>query len=329
MDTFIVLALILSVFYGIVIGQNDAANSFGAWIGSRVGKVRTGLILCGASALAGAFFEGGKVIKTIGGGIVPASYLTHEIAVIGIIASILWVFLASNWGLPISTTHSAVGGIGGIGAALILFGKMPASSMNLLVVRNIIICWLTTPIGSMILAFIIARIVLRLIVYFPSERKVNQVSKILLTISSSYVAYTWGANDVANSVALLVGSHIMTVHAACILGGVTIAIGAILLGHKVAETLGFGITDLTPLLSVCADISTAITIHFFTEFKIPVSTTHAIVGSIVGVGLARGVNIVNFKMIRDIVFAWGLTPILTFSITFIVYVVFTTATRFF
>ncbi len=131
----------MSIIYGIAIGTNDAANSFGDWIGARVGPVRLGLMLCGIFA----FLEGGKVIKTIGGGIVPKTYLTTEIVIIGVVAAILWVFIASYLGFPISTTHSAVGGVGGIGFSLIIFGKIKVSEfnfnvLNFKILRNIILC---------------------------------------------------------------------------------------------------------------------------------------------------------------------------------------------
>jgi phosphate/sulfate permease len=313
-------AIILSIFYGIVIGQNDAANSFGPWIGAKVGKIRTGLVLCALCAFMGALLEGGKVIKTIGGGIVPSIYLSYEIAVIGVVAAIIWVFVASLFGLPISTTHSAVGGIGGIGAALILFGIMPSKDFNLAVIRNIAICWVCTPLGSALIASAATMVVLRFLKFLNIEWGANLTLKILLTLSSGYVAYTWGANDVANSVALIAGCKVMSAKSACILGGASIGLGAALLGKRVAETVGFGVTNLTPLMGIIANIATALTIHLFTSYRIPVSTTHALVGAVFGVGIARGVNMVNFKIVAEIFFAWVVTPVLTFLLTFVIYI---------
>lgn len=320
--SYVTIAIILSVIYGIAIGTNDAANSFGDWIGARVGPVRLGLVLCGLFAFLGAAVEGGKVIKTIGGGIVPKTYLTTEIAIIGIIASIIWVFLASYFGMPISTTHSAVGSVAGIGLSLVIFGKMPFNELNLKVIKNIIICWMSTPTGAALVAFIIGYIALSVVKKGKIHRKATIASKILLTISSSYVAYTWGANDVANSVALLAGANVVPMKVACIIGGASIAIGSIVFGKKVAETVGFKITNINPVMGVCADFACAFTIHFFTQLKMPVSTTHALVGAIVGVGLARGVNIVNFNILRDIILTWVVTPVVCCCITFFVYTVF-------
>ncbi len=317
-----IITLFLSVFYGVAIGTNDAANSFGDWIGARVGKPRFGLLLCGIFAFIGAVLEGGKVMKTIGGGIVPQKYLLPEIAMVGVISAIMWVFIASWFGMPVSTTHSVVGSVGGIGLSLILFQQMPIDDFNFKVVFKIILSWLTTPTGSMAISFILSVIVLNVIKNFSLERPAQKIAKIFLTFSSSYVAYTWGANDVANSVALLSASGIVSSKTAVIIGGTSIAIGAIFFGYKVAETVGLKITRLTPVLGVCADISTALTIHFFTELRMPVSTTHALVGAIFGVGFARGVNIVNFKIMKDIVLAWVLTPVVSGFVTFLVFTIF-------
>lgn len=322
MINYVSIAITLSIIYGIAIGTNDAANSFGDWIGSKVGHIRLGLILCGLFAFLGAYLEGGKVIKTIGGGIVPKSYLTTEIVIIATIAAILWAFLASYFGMPISTTHSAVGGVGGVGLSLIIFGKMPAKEFNLKVVQNIIVCWFSTPTVAALISFIIGYLVLSFVKKAKIHRSATTLSKILLTLSSSYVAYTWGANDVANSVALLVGSGTVPLKTACIIGGASIAFGAIFFGYRVAETVGFEITNINPIMGVCADLSCAFTIHFFTQLKMPVSTTHALVGAIVGVGLARGINIVNFRVLKDIVFAWILTPLICCILTFLVYTFF-------
>jgi len=322
MHTYAIVAVVLSLAYGVVIGQNDAANSFGDWIGARVGKVSTGLLLCGIFALAGAFLEGGKVVKTIGGGIVPKEFLTEQIAVVGMVASIVWVFIASRFGLPISTTHAAVGAIGGIGAGLILFGVMPGERFQLSVVRNICVSWLLTPTSSALIAFLLAKALLPFLHSVVPARALATAAKALLTLSSSYVAYTWGANDVANAVALLAGSDILSPRLACTLGGAAIALGAVLLGRKVAETVGFGISSLTPTAGFVADIATAVVIHTFTRFHIPVSTTHSLVGAIFGVGVARGVSMVNFRIVREIVIAWTLTPVVTFCVTFLVYGVF-------
>jgi len=299
--------------YGFAIGANDAANSFGDWIGARIGKVRTGLILCSIFALIGALLEGWKVSKTIGGGIIPQEYVTVEVAVAALITAIIWVMIASLAGLPISSTHSIIGAVTGLGIAL-------AAPVNLVGLKRIVICWLTTPTGAFVISFTIYS-VFKLIMRTPRGKAVLfRLSRILITLTSGYVAYTWGANDVGNAVAVVSASGLLTSFQSCLVGGLGMAAGAILLGHMVATNVGFNITNITPLMGIAADLATAFTIHFFTKLRMPVSTSHAIVGAIMGVGVAsRGFGSVNLRLIRDIVLTWVITPVLTGALAFAVF----------
>ena len=310
-----IIAILISIFNGWAIGANDAANSFGTWIGARIGKVKTAMILCGSCALAGALLEGWKVSKTLGEGIIPSGFLTVKAAAIGMIGMGLWMFLASYFGLPVSSSHSVVGSIAGVGLAL----KAPVNWGSM---QKIVICWFTTPTGACLLGFLIFSFLWFTLTKFHWERGFSRASKILMTISSCYVAYSWGANDVGNSVALLSTSKILPIFLACIIGGLGMFLGAITFGSRVAENVGFNITRLTKVMAICANLATALTVHFFTYLKMPVSTSHAIVGAVIGVGLARGVMGINLKLIKDIIFAWVLTPVLTGVISFILISIF-------
>ena len=311
----ILFVILLAFVYAVVIGANDAANSFGNWVGARIGKVIIGMLLCGLFAIFGAVAEGHKVTKTIGSGIIPSSYLTAEMAAIGIIGAILWVAIVTYFGLPISATHSVVGGIAGLGLAM-------AAPVNWLVLKKIVICWLATPTASCLIAYLTFSFVLFIIKKLKIHKEFSKLSKYLITVSSCYVAYTWGANDVGNAVALISTAKVLPLKLSLFIGGVGICIGVVLFGSKVAITVGCNITRITPTMGVCSDIATAMVVHFFTQLKIPVSTTHALVGAIVGLGLVRGARIVNFKIIRDIVFAWVITPVVSGLISFCVYHIF-------
>ncbi|MEW6556929.1 MAG: inorganic phosphate transporter [Elusimicrobiota bacterium] len=305
----------LAVVYAVAIGANDAANSFGDWvgvIGARTRQVVRGMFLCGLCALLGAILEGHKVSKTIGSGIVPAAYLTIEVVLLGLIGAIFWVFLATYFGLPISTTHSVVGGIAGLGLAI-------ASPINWQILKKIVICWIATPTGAGLIAYTVFLSLVFILKKFQFEKQFSKICKWLIVVTSCYTAYTWGANDVANATALLSASKVVSVKTAVFLGGCGILTGAVLFGSKVAITVGCSITRLTPAMGVCSDIATALTVHFFTQLKIPVSTTHALVGAIIGLGLVRKSQVVNFRIARDIVIAWVITPLVSGIISFFVY----------
>jgi len=304
--------IICSVIYAVSIGANDAANSFADWIGAKIGKPVYGMFLCGGFALLGAFLEGGKVSKTIGSGIIDSSHLTMTVAMIGIAGAILWMIVATYFGMPISTTHSVVGGVAGLGLAM-------GVSLKWIVLKKIVICWIFTPTAAFIIAFSAYSLLIKFLAELKIHSEFEKISKALLTLTSCWVAYTWGANDVGNSVALVIGSKALPAKTACVIGGAGIFIGAVLFGWKVSQTVGFSITRITPVMGICADISTALVIHFFTRLSIPVSTTHALVGAVFGIGLVQGRKFVNFKIGRDIATAWIVTPVVSGAISFCLY----------
>ncbi|MCX5666655.1 MAG: inorganic phosphate transporter [Candidatus Omnitrophica bacterium] len=138
----------------------------------------------------------------------------------------------------------------------------------------------------------------------------------LIIVSGCYVAYTWGANDVANSVGVMVGANILTPNMSIFLGGLAIVIGIATWGYKVMETIGSEITQLLPIMAFSAQLASAINVHVYTLFGIPVSTSHSIVGAIFGVGLVRGIKVVNIRIMKEIIVCWLATPFITGIITF-------------
>ena len=142
---------------------------------------------------------------------------------------------------------------------------------------DIFLAWLLTPLGGAILGMIIYKILLRWLAdsKFYNERLI----RILLTLSGIYMAFSWGANDVANATGPIVGSGVLTSGQAAIIGGAAIALGVAGWGYKVMETIGSGITNLGPLMAFAAEAAAAANVHLYTMWGIPVSTSHAIVGS--------------------------------------------------
>jgi PiT family inorganic phosphate transporter len=116
----------------------------------------------------------------------------------------------------------------------------------------------------------------------------------------------------------MVGAKILTPNISIMLGGIAIIIGIVTWGHKVIETIGSEITQLLPIMAFSVQLASAINVHVYTLFGIPVSTSHSIVGAIFGVGLVRGVRVVNIKILKEIIACWLATPFITGIITFIV-----------
>jgi len=311
----IVLTILMGLAVGWSIGANDAANSLGTAVGSKVLTLKQAIILICIFGFLGAALQGSHVAKTIGKGIVPMDLLSREtatyIALVASFGACVWVVLATYWKMPISTSHSIVGAVAGAGFAV-------HAPINIKVIIDIFICWLCTPIGAAILGYIFYRIFKMVLYAIIPRRYFRAVMSVLIIVSGCYVAYTWGANDVANSVGVLVGAKILTPNISIVLGGIAIVIGIATWGHKVMETIGSEITQLLPIMAFSAQLASAINVHVYTLFGIPVSTSHSIVGAIFGVGLVRGVRVVNIRVLKEIVVCWLATPFISGIITFTV-----------
>lgn len=161
-------------------------------------------------------------------------------------------------------------------------------------------------------------------------RRVEKIFVPLVIITSCSVAFAHGANDVANAIGPLAAvAEIVKTNAVpqkvsvdlwvLVLGGVGIAAGLLILGHRVIRTVGENITDLTPSRGVAAGIATTITVLVCSKIGLPISTTHTLVGAVIGVGLARGITAINVKIVRSIFLSWILTIPFTAGLTILFY----------
>ena len=314
------ITILMGAAVGWSIGANDAANSLGTAVGSRALTLKQAIILITIFGFLGAFLQGSHVAKTIGKGIVPLDQLDKTLslylALVASFAACAWVVLATYWKMPISTSHSIVGAVAGAGLAV----HAPVKWKMLF---DIFICWIFTPLGAAILGFIFY-IILKSTFYRIVPRKYAQPTIIILIIlSGCYVAYSWGANDVANATGVISGVGILSPKISVILGGIAIVLGIVTWGYKVIETIGSEITHLLPLMALAAQLASAINVHIYTVFGIPVSTSHSIVGAIIGVGLVRGTRVLNWNIMKDMVLCWLATPFISGVISFAILKVLT------
>jgi inorganic phosphate transporter, PiT family len=310
----IVLTVLMGIGVGWSIGANDAANSLGTAVGSRILNLKQAIILISIFGLAGALLQGSYVIKTIGKGIVPMQLLDKDIALylslVSCFAACSWVGLATSWKMPFSTSHSIVGAVAGGGLAI-------GAPIKWKMLGDIFICWICTPIGAAVLGFIFYQIFKRVFYLFIPRKYIRISLTFLIIASGCYVAFTWGANDVANATGVIVGAGILTPTLSVIIGGLAIVLGITTWGYKVIETIGSEITHLLPIMAFSAQLASALNVHVYTIFGIPVSTSHSIVGAILGVGLVKGVRIVNIRIMREIIFCWLATPFVSGIISFV------------
>lgn len=307
------LTILMGGYIGIAIGANDAANCVGADIGSGKMTIRQGIIITCLFSLLGALLLGSNVIKTVGKGIVPIHTLDPQTGVIIALAACFgagtWVIIATIRGLPVSTSHSIVGAVAGAGLALgapVIWKKL----------MDIFICWILTPVGAAIITYLIYEPFRRLF-YLLIPKKYHQMGFLFFIFATSiYLSFTWGANDVANATGIITGAGIMTPLQATLFGSGAIIIGILTFGKRVIQTVGFEITRLGPMMAIVAELGSAINVNLYTVLGIPVSTSHSIVGAVVGVGLIKGVSMLNRKILGDIVFAWSMTPLASGFVAF-------------
>ncbi|CAB1083230.1 Probable low-affinity inorganic phosphate transporter [Olavius algarvensis Delta 1 endosymbiont] len=299
-------------YVGWNIGANDTANCIGTTVGCGLISFRQAAALVAVFAIIGAMLQGEHVMKTISKGIVNTE-LDYLAVCVALICSGFFVTLATFYRIPTSTSQAIVGGVVGIGLAV---GAEVNFAKFILIAESWIIC----PILVMILAFGFMQLVVLILRRVQSHNLIFQHALGWLAIlSACYVAYSMGANNAGNAVGPIANLGIFPPKLLLFIGGVSIAVGAITFGRKVADTVGKGITPLDIPGAFVAQVSSAFGMHLFSLFGIPVSTSSAVVGAVVGVGLVKGARAISKKTIVTILVGWVLTPTLAGSFSFLLY----------
>jgi len=273
---------------------------------------KNAVILVALFSILGAVLQGEHVMKTIGTGIVSAE-LNYRAILVSMICSGFFVTLATFFRIPVSTSQAIVGGVIGIGLAV-------GAEVNYSKIITIAGSWVLCPILVMTLSYLLSHVmgyILRRLQY--GAMLVQNAIGWLAIFSACYVAYSMGANNAGNAVGPIANLGIVPTKGLLLIGGVAIAIGAATYGRKVADTVGKGITPLDIPGAFVAQISSAFGMHLFSMLGIPVSTSSAIVGAVVGVGLVKGANAIRRKTIVTIMVGWVLTPILAGVSSFLLY----------
>ncbi|MDY6964950.1 MAG: anion permease [Halobacteriota archaeon] len=323
-----IMGLIAAFYMAWNIGANDLANSMGDVVGARALNLRQVVILAGIMNFLGAVIYGSRVTETVGKGIVPITDIDPYLAALGalsaLIAAGLWITTATYFNLPVSTSHSIVGAMLGFGLVSAFRGTIGLNDIAWVVLLKVVLSWILSPVSGMFLGFIIFSAIRRTFIErAESIASLEGIFRYLLICSSCYQAFSFGSNDVANAIGpvSVVMGFVGTVIPIwlLVLGGIGMVIGLSTWGYKVVYTIGEKITDLTPTRGFSADVACATTVIACSYLGLPVSTTHVLVGSTIGVGLARGLEAVNLNVIRNIVYSWLLTVPVAMIISMIIY----------
>lgn len=294
------ISLLGGVFLGWSLGANDAANVFGTAVSSRMLRFGTAAALASIFVILGALVDGQAAIDTLKG----LTHLNLNQAVIASVAAAATVTAMTLLGQPVSTSQAVVGAILGIG---LINGQL-----NLAGLGKVILCWLGTPVGGALTAILLYW----LLGYVFNRLNLNLFEadfwlRLALILAGSYGAYALGANNVANVTAVFVGAGLLDSFQAALIGGISIAAGIVTFSRPVMETVGRRLVALEPFSALVVVLALAMTVHFYTLLGVPVSTSQAVVGAVLGIGLIKGVNTVSRKTLQQICLAWFLTPVVS------------------
>lgn len=300
------------LYLGWALGANDAANVFGTAVASRIITFRKASILCSIAIIIGATLQGEGGIHTLSG----LTTQTHMSLLVVSVSAAITVTLMTIMRLPISTSQAIIGSIAGVGLST---GSMQWGGMV-----KIVTCWIATPIGALIIAYIFYKLLAAFIRHVPMS--VLTRDKILwsgLIVVGIYGSYALGANNVANATGIFSGQFpgVSDSHLA-LFGGIAIASGVLTYSKRVMMAVGSGVMPLDAFTALVTVSSMAVTVHIFAVIGVPVSTSQAIIGSIIGIGLIRGVHSIKFKTLRNIGFGWLLTPIIALILSSSGYAIF-------
>ena len=327
LDGWVIWAVVLlALAFDYINGFHDTANAIATSVSTRAIAPKTAVMMAATLNFLGAMVSTG-VAKTIGGDIVTAPEMINgEIIVAALVGAIFWNLLTWWYGIPSSSSHALIGGI--IGAVLISIGPEALQAGG---IGKIFISLVASPILALVLGYIVMKILLILFGRF-SPIILNDRFRNMQLVSAALMSFSHGSNDAQKAMGiitltLVASGHLQTldvpiwVKIAC---ATAMALGTAAGGWKIIATVGSKIFKLESINGFAADLNSAITIFTATLLHLPVSTTHVVSGSIMGVGTAMRVRAVNWSTARSMVFAWFITIPLSAGVSALAYVIIDT-----
>ncbi len=305
---FLIAVILVAVAFDFANGFNDAANAIATVVSTRVMSPLVAVIMAGGMNFAGAV-SGTAVAKTVGKGVVDPESITLQVVAGGVAAAAAWVLLASRLGLPVSGSHSLIAGVAGAGIAQAGVGVLVWSG-----IRKILFGLAFSPLLGLAGGFLIM-----LAIYWIFQKltpaMITTIFSKLQILTAAAMAFSHGSNDAQKTMgvitlALFVNGRIDTFDIpvwVILLSAAVMAAGTYLGGSKVIHTLGVRIVTMRPVHGFAAESAAATVIEVATRTGTPVSTTHVITSTILGMGSTRRLSAVRWGVAKGIVYAWVLT----------------------
>jgi PiT family inorganic phosphate transporter len=316
----LVTIIAFALIFDYINGFHDAANSIATIVTTRVLTPFQAVVWAAffnfaaffvAKYLIGEFGVANTVSKTV-----IAEFITLPIIFSGVIAAIMWNLLTWWWGIPSSSSHTLIGGFAG--AAIMGAGF---KAIHIPVIIKIASFIFLAPIIGMLMSIILSTLILY-ICKRQNPHKMKSIFNRLQLLSAALFSIGHGLND-AQKVMGIIGAALIVAHTTGIGSGigsiselpvwvalschVAIALGTMSGGWRIVKTMGTRITRVTPIEGVAAETAGALTLYLMEALKVPVSTTHAITGAIMGVGATKRLSAVRWGITKKLLLAWILT----------------------
>jgi inorganic phosphate transporter, PiT family len=323
------------LFLGWSLGANHAVNVFGTAVVSKMVKFKTAAIIAGVFVIIGSVVSGGGTTKTI-----------TELGAINAIAGSFSVALAvgisvtmmTKAKLPVSTSQAVVG-------AIIGWNIFTGSPTDLNSLSKILFSWIASPVIAALFAFLIFKLIKKTVLKWKIHLlEIDNYTRIGLIVVGALASYSLGANNIANVMGMFISAplfadlnvyglfNISGVEQLFFLGGLAIAVGIFTYGNHVMETVGTDLYKISPITGFVVVLAEFMVLSLFTSQTlesfllrnnlpsfplVPLSTTQAFIGAVIGVGLAKDPLSINFKVLGKIAIGWCVAPVSAGIITFI------------
>lgn len=327
--------LLSGLFLGWSLGANDAANIFGTAVGTRMVRFRVAALIASLGVVAGAVIGGAGTTDTLGSlGAVDALAGSFTVA----LAAALCVAWMNRSGLPVSTSQAVVG-------AIIGWNFFTGSPTDLWVLGSIVAAWVTSPIIAAVVAVLLFYLAHWFFRRFPIHLfEFDAITRTGLILVGAFGAYSLGANNIGNVMGVFVpatpfpdrvvaGLEITGVQQLFLLGGLAIALGIWTDSHRVMKTVGGQIFTLTPILALIVVLAHSVALFLFASTGlrtlllgaglpalplVPVSSSQAIIGAILGVALVKGGGSgVRVGVLGRVALGWLATPVAAGLLSFV------------
>ncbi len=309
--TFLYIIIALVLIFDFINGFHDSANSIATIVSTKVLSPFNAVLLAAIFNFIAFTVFPLKVATTMGKGVIDPAVVTLTVIAAALIAAITWNLLTWWWGLPSSSSHTLVGGL--VGAAIVSSGPGSIITGGVLKIAAFIVI---APLLGMVMSYIISILVINL-VKKHSPSGIDKHFRRLQLLSAAAFSLGHGGNDAQKSMGII-WIALITMGVASVDDKrpelwvvlscqAAIALGTLFGGWRIVKTMGQRITKLRPFEGFCAEAAGALTLFGATHFGIPVSTTHTITGSIMGVGAIKGFSAVKWGVTTKIFWAWILT----------------------